>query len=370
MANADLQRVLEDVIEQAGVRWSDDDQPAKALVVARALTAAASTPAGALRLHQAALTSAADPGASRRACVAFVAEHMRAILPTLATGPDRVGFARAFARAVTFCLPRDPVLRRLSGALPDAAGTNPPAPVLVGEPLPVSPAPDELEGVVEVLDGRVGTAARGGGNGWAWVSQEIDRAVDETLEPAMRGLVRAVAAGFDSVDARIAVLDTTRKSHHAVLQHLVATGPGREVDALWWSQSLYSKSAAAEYRDLDEKRLLPAMATDLIDVMGHEPDPSLTALFVETARKLILGLDDRHPWNDWLARLLAPGSADIPEAYVKLASADATGLPISAHLLGAEDPVGGPEEPVTGREVARRYFRERQLAAWIGEATK
>lgn len=278
------------------------------------LVALAQNPAGALRLFQASKVSASDPAAGDRPSVACIVQALSPRMPLLAAGPDRVGIVRMMA---------------------DVA-------------LEIEPSPIEL---------------RLGGYG-----------AKRTAWPSMKGLtpIKKKTTSTDArsdVDYALEALDGTRKLHHQVLSKLMLM---REVNALWWSKAMYSLSLDTDYRDLVLDDCIPpidVMATDILSVMGHEPDPALTALFVETVRVIVPDIDERRPWSVWIERLLDRASSGLPRAFENEARADATALPTSAWLLGVDDPLRQPtaESLVLGREIVRLYFRERQVADWFAD---
>lgn len=143
----------------------------------------------------------------------------------------------------------------------------------------------------------------------------------------------------------------------------------REIQALWWGQTRYSRARRASYRDLSGVDRLYQMAEDLLDLWGPDPDEALTAWYVET----VLAVDKEAEQLTWLA--LARG---LPPAAFSPAPApldvDPTAAPITTLLH--RGPPGSDLEieriwaescvpPLTGRPLLRQLFRERQLVRWL-----
>jgi hypothetical protein len=381
MTDEDIGQRLDNAVNRefpGGVPWREDAQREKAIEAVKLVAKLVAKPSGALRLHQATLASQEDPRASERASVKAVLDVLRPKLPVLAGGADRVGIVRLVAVVATAGLSNG-VGARLAGhgSVEGSKAKNIPALKQLSD---VPEMGNYIVAKAKALIESYGSATIPGQEyprGGQWDPTPVNKAIDKTLLPAIHATAVRAESGLHRAEQALEALDATRRNHQAVLESIIsALGSStleHEVDALWWSQALWSPSANVSYRDLADESpagLLPIMATDLLKVLGHEPNPSGTSLYVETARRLLPDLDLLRPWQDWMGVLLPRTAGAMPGPFGTFAKEDATGLPVSAWILGGEDPTraSGDEAPVRGREIARRYFRERQVAAFFAAA--
>jgi hypothetical protein len=372
---AELDAAVERVFP-GGNAYKDDEQRRKLGLVLADLQQK-TTRIELLRLAQAAELDTSESDVVRRASVKLVSAAMKEHVPTLAQSADRAGWARVIGHAI------------LSTRTSDAAtrlGVHPTA-VFGRQQLPITPPP-ALAAVpnMKFEDYEHTSVYKSHLSAIMIPDYLLDQSnrqinINQIKASILNGIIPILNRhenSFHSIHAyaavAISVLTKACQQHQSTISNIVSEINSRnqddELNALWWSQSLYSQSAQQEYRDLADTsphQLLPAMATDLIAVLGHDPDPSVLALFVETARRLRADLDERRPYATWVHDLVGPDA--FTADFLQIVRDDDTAIPVAGLLAAANADAltARLQQEVPGRHVVRQYLRERMLAAWLAE---
>lgn len=384
------------LVEALGLAWTTDDQPAKVEPVVLALAERARARAELVRLLQLLCLDPSIPEARRRPCFGVVQGAIREKAPTLAQGETGLRWAQVVAlaavervedrgevaSAATFLrigLERGGERNSLAvdadalvAVVQAAAGPDAPAPAWSA--LPTPSVQKKLHDVFMkkhlVVPEKVGMTPAPN-----WTHPETLAVLRESLYPALNAIYARLSSDSTHYEKCITGLDAIVQEldrRVVALSSSSTTTTQRELQALWWGQSLYSRSRRASYRDLSGPDRLYTMAEDLLDVWGPDPDESLVAWYVET----VLRVDPQAAELTWpaLARGLPERAfGNVPEPL----RSDPTAAPISA-LLGGSRP-GSDEEAerawsssglpeLSGRALLRQLLRERQLARWLAQS--
>lgn len=154
-----------------------------------------------------------------------------------------------------------------------------------------------------------------------------------------------------------------------------------EVQSLWWSKSLYSKSRRKSYRKLEGAARIFWMAHDLAAEVPARRHGGIEALLVETLRHLGEPVDSVRPSSEFVRGLheaLGDVELSVKEPLSSLVMKDATLLPATRVLVGLDTKQEKvlelvkhllPDE-MTLEDWALQIFRERQLERWLTEGDK
>lgn len=382
---------LHELIDYFELKWTTDDQPAKAAPAVQALIKGAKGRAEVTRLVQALLLNPAIPEHRRRPSAASIQAALKSATPTLAQSEQGLLWCQALAVVALENL--DVGVVREAMLFLNSYGVGIAKLECSSKLATIVDAPSPPRGSGQVSIPNVSGASFGVGAAKKKVSSTIPSILKRVEEfpiddanPRMGWSANPIRQVFGIVLQAINLLDQTQADQERQTQAVQAGMASlaqwvpravaeaqklhdRETQTLWWSQSLYSRSRRASYRDLDAIERVWVMADDLLDLWGDEPEPALVAFFVETC----LRLDTELNALSWTA--LANGAppsllGDQPEPL----ASDPTGAPI-ARLLGSARPEGTTDldglwsesglPEASGRSLLRHLLRERQLARWL-----
>lgn len=127
------------------------------------------------------------------------------------------------------------------------------------------------------------------------IAEELDGLANDVSENQAK-LALHLSAHIEYQRQRIANLITAHESHRRTEQ--------LRLDALWWSQALYSPRLNQSYRDLPPAIASVLMATDLLDLASLPTPASLGHLLAETVNHLAeAGYTTKRPLSEWLTEL-------------------------------------------------------------------